>query len=41
MGDWPTVQAVPMAERLAFYYVVAQSNGYMVDWETGSVARRQ
>jgi hypothetical protein len=38
MGDWDSVVArrTPM-ERQAFYYHIAKTEGFNVDWATGAV----
>lgn len=40
MGDWPTVQRIPFQERLAFFYLMAQSDGLTVNWSTGELYRK-
>lgn len=38
-GSWDEVWRAPEAVRLAFYFHVAQAEGYNVNWSTGSVHR--
>ena len=40
MGSWEEVWRFSEVERLAFYYSVARTEGYDVNWSTGAVFRR-
>ena len=39
MGSLAECEKQPLAKRLAFFYVIAQSEGLKVDWSTGRTYR--